>query len=67
MNLKYSILRVFGVHRIHHITHGYGYKIVGLPIGLFSSKLHSLRNKNLRGIRGNKIKSYHNCTKTKIF
>lgn len=52
---QYRIIQMLtGVHRIHHIHFGYGYRLPFLRIAHFSR----------RGFQRIKHRDYHNCTLT---
>ena len=66
---KYRILQLlFFIHRIHHISYSYGYKLAFLPIGYFDKFGFKFTNKHSFKTKSNKyVKGYHNCTLTGVY
>lgn len=65
MKAKRLIQFIIGVHRIHHITYSYGWKLPFLEVGWF--KEFGFKKLKQITIKDKPSKPYHNCTKTGVY
>lgn len=64
--MKRLIQRITGFHRIHHVFHGFGYKIPLTKWGYFphlGKKFQNIQG-TMIGENGWFVKKYHDCTLT---
>lgn len=57
------VQRVTGIHRIHHIWYGYGWKIPLTDKAYFPSKVSRMRH----GFKDVDRDRYHDCTTTGVY
>lgn len=69
-NFKRALQIITFIHRIHHTTYSYGWKIPFLDYGVFFWYKKRWKNVSLinkLGRDNNGVKRYHNCTITGVY